>query len=134
MIQVSATRPAIRQTTANFEYTNEGGETKVEEIVVRYFSRSIAQMRDVDAKVRTLFEKALEKKEPLWLSLTLPFLIESLPGVAGLDGKPIKCEFDKEGFPTEATIANFEAMPRHNLNAIEKAINEDMAPKEQPSK
>ncbi len=134
MIKLNANRPAIRETTAMYEYTNDAGETKSEEITIRYFAHSIGQLRDIHAKARELFSKAKEKEEPAWLSLTLPFQVESLPGIAGLDGKPLKSVLDAKGYPTAKTIANFEAMPRHNLNAIERAITEDLIPKEQPIK
>jgi len=73
----------IRETTAPFQYTDEStGETKTEEIRVRYFSHTIAEIRANAAKIQAEIDAAKERGEPLWLSATLPYQIESLPDIA----------------------------------------------------
>lgn len=127
----------VRETTAHYEYT-DGDELKTEQIRVRYYSFTIAEQREMFTKIRAIAEKKKSKpvaeREPIWLSDEMPFRIESLPDIAGLNGKPIKPEFDKNGLPTDATTKNFEAISARNLELIQKAINEDQRPKEQPVK
>lgn len=134
MIKLAGQKPLIRETTAPFETTADDGTLVTEDIRVRYLSHSIARLRDNAVRIQKLIDEARDKGEPLWLSSTLPFQIESLPDIAGLDGKPIVVAFDKDGNPTAKTFKNFEAIARHNLEAIQKAITDDLAPKEQPSK
>lgn len=128
---------AVRECTAPFLVRNDKtGETETVDIRVRYFSHSIAQKREIANKINALVNASRvedpAKRRPVFLSDTLPYVIESLPDLAGLDGKPIVVQFDRNGVPTAKTIANFEAILADNLTAIDRAIDEDMTPKEQP--
>jgi hypothetical protein len=68
--------------------------------------------------------KAVATFEPIWLSQSLSKRLKALPDLEGHDGsKPIKI-----------TPENLERIAIRNLEAIEKAIADDLAPKEQPSK
>lgn len=132
MIKLRSKKALVRETTADYEYTDDSGNSVTENIRVRYFSKTVAEL-----KVQHRWHKEKAEADPtqiLWLSDTLPFVVESLPDIEGLDGKPIKCKYDKDGYPTQDTVENFEAIAKHNLQAIEKAIADDLAPKEQPSK
>ncbi len=132
MIKLKNKRALVRECTAIYEETDDKGEVVSEEIRVRYFSKTVKEL-----KLQTKWHRQKADEDPtqiLWLSDTLPFIVESLPDIEGLDGKPIKVEYDKDGYPTAKTVENFEAIAKHNLQAIEKAIADDLAPKEQPSK
>jgi len=65
--------------------------------------------------------KATAMLEPAWLSKKLAGMLESLPDLA--DGK---------GNPFEITADNLENLSLSNLEAIEKAIDEDLDPKAPP--
>jgi len=67
--------------------------------------------------------KATAMAEPPWLSKKLASKIESLPDLEG----------DKKGQPFAITADNLENLSLSNLEAIEKAIDEDLAPKLPPS-
>lgn len=132
MIKLSKRAPLVRECTAIYQFTDSTGKVKEEEIRVRYFSLTVA-----DLKIQKGWHTAKAEEDPnqiIWLSDTLPFSVESLPDITGLDGKPIKTVFDENGIPTRETVENFELIPKHNLEAINKAILDDLAPKDQPSK
>lgn len=131
MIKTAGSQRLVRECTANYEYINEKNETVTEEIRVKYFSLTIADIKRQQAWIRDIADK--DPNRILWLSETLPFSVHSLPGVAGQNGKPIITKFDKNGVPTPATVADFDGIARHNLEAIRDAIAADMVPKEQPS-
>lgn len=75
-----------------------------------------------DAKARAM--AAAEARDFPWLSHKLVKLLESLPDLADANGKPLPITI--EALDTIAVVPN--------LLAIEKAIEEDTVPKEQPSK
>ena len=121
-IKVGSTR-LVRETTAPYEYTDEKGELKVEQIRVRYYSLSVAEMREKTARIEQMIAEAVDKKEPVWLSDVLPLTLESLPDLLDQKGKPIAITAD-----------SLAKLNRHNLDAIQTAISEDLNPKEQPAK
>ena len=126
----------VRECTAPFTIRNEKGQAETVDIRVRYFSHSIAQKRELGNKINALVaassDPEREKRRPVFLSDTLPLIVESLPDIAGLDGKPIVVKLNAKGDPTPQTMANFEAITAENLEAIDRAINEDLRPKDQP--
>jgi len=135
MIKLSQ-QSTVRECTAPFKVRTDKGTIETTDIRVRYFSHSIAQKRIIGAKITSLVQSGIEadfaKRRQIFLSDTLPLMIESLPDICGLDGKPIVVKLDRKGDPTPATIANFEAITDENLTAIDRAISEDLVPKDQP--
>lgn len=101
---------AVREITAKYETTSG----KIEDIRVRYYSPTVAETRrnseDVDAKRKA--------GEIVWVSDTLAQMIESIPDLVDVKGKPFKIapEF-------------LESLSITNLLAIDKAIREDLDPK-----
>jgi hypothetical protein len=142
----------VRETTAPFEYMKDG-KLAVEDIRVRYFSQTIADVRkersDALARAAQIEEfekqkddlredgsdKALAKLAELekqtspgesefpWLSKTLAPKIESLPDILDAKDKPIAI--------TEDNLSKISVV---NLRALAKAMEDDLRPKEQPSK
>ena len=131
MIKTAGSQRLVRECMAQYEYTNDKGETVVDDIRVRYFSLTIGNMKQQQEWIREIAKA--DPNRIIWLSETLPFSVHSLPDVAGQDGKPIISKFDKNGVPTPATVANFDAIARTNLEAIRDAIADDLSPKAQPS-
>ena len=131
MIKTAGSQRLVRECMANYEYTDDKGETVIEEIRVKYFALTTADMKRQKAWIQDQAEA--DPNRIIWLAETLPFSVHSLPGVAGQDGKPIVSKFDKNGVPTKATVEHFENIARNNLEAIRDAISEDVRPKEQPS-
>lgn len=132
MIKLKTAQRLVRETTAAYETNDEKGELTTQTIRVRYWSLSIREMKEQRIALEAMFKDRGD--DIIWLSDTLPYRVESLPDIEGLDGKPIKTEFDTKGKPTKKTTENFEAIARHNLAAIDRAITEDLTPKDQASK
>lgn len=65
--------------------------------------------------------KATAMVEPVWISKKLAGMLESLPDLG-----------DEKGKPFEISAENLENLALANLEAIEKAIDEDIDPKSQP--
>ena len=131
MIKTAGTHRLVRECTAPFQYVNDSGDTVTEEITVKYYVRSVGEIKQQQATFN-----AMGRKDPnrmVWLSETLALTVHSLPGVAGQDGKPIISKYEKDGMPTPATIANFDGISRSNLEAIRDAIHDDLSPKDTPS-
>jgi hypothetical protein len=122
MIIVSATKRTVRETTAPYEFTDEDGNPKTEDVRVQYYSLTI---KDIKADQDEI--KAKAKKDPngtYWLSDELAKRIHALPDLADEDGKP---------FPITAKSLE-ECVAVTNLRSIKAAIEKDIAPKEQPGK
>ncbi len=126
MIKITGTNQRnVRECTAPFEYT-EGGELKVEEIKVRYFSQTVGEMKEERNGRRQIAvaapKKGAKKTEQEdsfpWVSNKLAEQLESLPDIAGKDGKPMKI-----------TVENLDLISVNNLYAIEIAISRDLVPK-----
>lgn len=112
MIKVDATKRTVRETTAEYEDVN--GEKS--DIRVRYYSPTWNE-RQTDREEL----KAIADEDPdrvIWPHETLARRIESLPDLAGTDGKELKI--------TAENLGNI-AIP--NLDKIRKAIEEDIAGK-----
>jgi hypothetical protein len=122
MIKVNPKNRTVRECTAPYEYTNDKGETVTEQIRVRYFSRTIVEAKENYAELQKL---ATEDPERIvWTSETLVRRgLESLPDLS-----------DEHGKPLTITVENLDKLEGRNLDAILTAINNDTAPKEQPSK
>ena len=130
MIKVTATSQRnIRETTAPFEYTDEAGELKTEQIRVRYYSQTVAELKQLRSDALAKFNQAnkkgakIDESEFPWVSNQLAKRLESLPDIAGEDGET----------PMKITVENLDMIAAVNLRAIEKAIEDDLAPKSQPS-
>lgn len=120
MIKLNAT-PTVRECKAPYEYEDGNGKLVTKEIRVRYFSRTVAQLKRMQAAA-----KARAEDDPdaiVWLSDSLLERIESLPDIEGPDGQPLAI-----------TIENLDLLDTKNLKAIGDAIDADLVPKEQPSK
>lgn len=126
MIRVTAAR-TVRETTAPYEYTDENGETKTEQIKVRYFVRTAKEAREWREEMVRRFEesKANPDAPPFFVYHmdTLAERLESLPDLADEKGK---------AFPITSEALGM--LSTRNLEAIHDAIEADTAPKEQPSK
>jgi len=126
MIRVTGQR-TVRETTAPYEYTDENGETVKEDIRVRYFVRTAKEAReDRENKLRQYEESKKKPDAPPVFFYHMDELakrLESLPDLEDEKGKPFPITPDSLGMLTTA-----------NLEAINNAIEADIAPKEQPSK
>lgn len=121
MIEVSGKKRTVRECTAEFEKDDGTTET----ITVRYFDRTLVEMKAAMAAA----EKLRSKKKDVtvedfpWVSDQLAKQLESLPDLT-LEG----------GNPFEITAANLDLLTARNLRAIEAAIEDDSRPKSlQPS-
>jgi hypothetical protein len=116
MIKVTGKR-AVRSTTA--PYITEDGEST--EIAVEYYSATTAVMKER----RDIAIKRAENAKPgemAWFSDELVQDLHALPDLADDKGKPFKI-----------TVANLDKLDIRNLNAIRKAIEDDIvAKKSQP--
>jgi hypothetical protein len=113
MIKLHKNTRVVRETTASFEYM-DGEEVKVEQIRVRYFSPTVAEVRSTSSEISAKRKEG----ETVWLSETLSKQIESLPDLVDDKDKPIKI-----------TAEFLETLPVVNLTAINDAIDRDLAPK-----
>jgi len=120
MIKVAGTERTVRECSAPYEYT-EKGQTKTDQIQVFYYSLTIKEIKDYQLKLT-----AIAKKDPgtvIYLSETLAERLHSLPDLADAKGKPLAI-----------TVENLDAIDIRNLEAIRKAIDEDLAGKALPNK
>lgn len=111
MIKLDAKERTIRECKAPYQFT-EKGELKTEEIRVQYYSLKIKELKDYFAEIEA---KAKDAETIVWLSETLAKRIHALPDI--LDDK------DK---PIAITIENLDKIDIPNLEAIKKAIDEDV--------
>jgi hypothetical protein len=120
MIKLNGNRRTVRETTAEFQYTDDEGNLKFDEIRVRYFSPRIEDFK----KLRAEFEAQAKANngQPFFLSEGLAKQIESLPDLADAKGKPLK--ITAEVLEKEIDLLN--------LQAIREAIDADLAPKSKP--
>ncbi|MFN6963960.1 MAG: hypothetical protein ACK4S4_09360 [Pyrinomonadaceae bacterium] len=112
MLKIKASQRVVRETTAPFEYS-DNGETKSVDIRVRYYSPTIKDLHDHRREVQTRQEE--QPDNPMMLSDVLARRLESLPDLSDDKGKPIKI-----------TVAALEEISIRNLTAIQRAINEDL--------
>lgn len=116
MIKLKTDRRTIRETTADFEYTDENGETQTEQIRVRYYSPTIKEQKEWFEHV-----DAVRKNSPdtiVWQSEELARRVESLPDLV-----------DAKGNAYKITVEFLEALDAKNLEAIDAAIRADLRPK-----
>jgi len=121
MIKLKTNNKLVRQTTADYEYTDADGVNHIEQIRVRYYSLPISELREQRLKLETIARE--DPGRIIWLSDTLPDVLESLPDI-----------LDEKGKPIAITKENLDLIARNNLEAINKAIIDDLAPKDQPGK
>lgn len=101
--------------TAPFVY-EEGGELVEKQIRVCYYDYTTKQLKEQQAK----FE-ADTKENPnalVWNTDALLTRLHSLPDIVDADGKPV-----------EITLDFLDALDVKNVQAIKKAIEEDVNPK-----
>ena len=135
MIKVTASKPVVRECTAEYEHMDDAGNPTVSEIRVRYFSQTVAELKqqraDALKRARELEKRAegsekadidIDNDDFPWLSHILVNRIESLPALT-----------DEKGKPLPITIESLDQLTAANLRAIEAAIAADVAPKSQPS-
>lgn len=126
MITVKGKQRMVRQTTAPFEYENDKGETITDQIVVRYYVQTAKEAKERHLAGVAAYNNAKKNDEivPFEYHIdTLASRLESLPDLAGPDGKAFAITSDNLGL-----------LSVPNINAIHKAIEDDTNPKEQPSK
>jgi len=135
MIKVTASKPVVRECTAEYEHMDDAGNPTVSEIRVRYFSQTVAELKQQRAaalkRARELEKRAegsekadidIDNDDFPWLSHILVNRLESLPDLT-----------DEKGKPLPITIESLDQLTAANLRAIEAAIAADVAPKSQPS-
>lgn len=105
----------VRECMAPF-VTVEGGDEHVEQIRVKYVSRSIEESQTLRAEA-----KAKEENEDLYLSDLLLPMLDSLPDFVDDKDRPVKLTLD--------VLRKFNSI---NLRAILHAINTDVAGKVLP--
>jgi len=125
----------VRVCTAEYEHMDDAGNPTVSEIRVRYFSQTVAELKQQRAaalkRARELEKRAegsekadidIDNDDFPWLSHILVNRLESLPDLT-----------DEKGKPLPITIESLDQLTAANLRAIEAAIAADVAPKSQPS-
>mgnify|MGYP003594762879 CR=1 FL=1 len=115
MIKIDAKKRTIRETTCPFHYS-ENGELKSEEIRVRYYSFTWNEIQAEHARIAELI-----KNDPLatvWPNETLAERIAELPDLQDAKGKPFVI--------SAKTLGDLDTK---NLDAIKKAIDEDLSGK-----
>ncbi len=114
-IKINATKRSIRECTAPFQQDG----TK-QNIRVLYYSFKIKELKDHQARVE---EKAKQNPDAIiWLSETLSERLHSLPDLTDANGKEFKITAD-----------NLDLIDVENLEAIKRAIDEDVSGKSRPS-
>jgi len=105
----------IRATSAPFEY-QDGAEVKSKTIVVRYFGRTVKELKEQRLDIQTRAKN--NPDEVIWLSETLAKRLHSL------DELP-------EGFDENFEISetSLDEVDAKNLEAIRDAIEKDENPK-----
>lgn len=125
-IQINGNQRMVRTTTCPFEYVGKDGETLTDQITVRYYIRTAKEAKERHEAARAAYEKAKANNELIPFEYyvdTLPERLESLPDLAGPDGKAFAI-----------TPENLGLLSTTNLNAIHEAIEADQNPKAQPDK
>lgn len=122
MIKLNGNRRTVRETTAEFQYTDDKGELIFETIRVRYYSPRIQDAKLLRAEVEAKLEA--DPNSAFALSEMLSRRIESLPDLADKNGKPLKITVDV--LENEIDLLN--------LKAIQDAIEDDLDPKSEPAK
>jgi hypothetical protein len=125
MIKLNGNRRTVRETTAEFQYTDDEGNLKFDEIRVRYFSPRIEDFK----KLRAEFEAQAKANngQPFFLSEGLAKQIESLPDLADAKGKPLKITAEvllapnsKPGEELTGTIRSARKTRGHAANAARR--------------
>lgn len=119
MIKLSGIQKTVRETTAKFEYEDEG-KIKSEEIRVQYYSPTITELRQFEAELRAKVKDG-EPSSTFYLTEFLVRRIHALPDLADTKGKVRKI-----------TLDFIESLDVKNLERIRDAINEDLNPKSTP--
>lgn len=119
MIKLDTAKRNVRETKCNYIYTDAENAEHTAEIRVRYFSLTVRELKEFQAR-QAAADKAGEK---VWSSDILAERVESLPDLGDTEGKPFTI-----------SVELFDSMDLRNVEAIQKAISEDTSPKEQPSK
>ncbi|MBK8468087.1 MAG: hypothetical protein IPL32_19920 [Chloracidobacterium sp.] len=125
MIKIGKTR-VVRECTAPYEYSDDKGERKVDEIAVQYYCFTTA-----DIKASRIEAQTRRKEDPGYVPYDTEFLLprlHALPELADEKGKALSKDNGN------LTVENLDKIETVNITAIWKAIETDLAPKEQPSK
>jgi hypothetical protein len=124
MIKIQGRQRTVRETSAEFEYEVDG-EIKKEPIRVKYYSPTVAELRELEKDIKAKLKERSETDESgtYYLTEALVKRIHSLPDL--VDGK---------GKPHKITLEFIESLDNKNLERIRDAINEDLNPKAQPPK
>ena len=118
-IKLNGDHRTVRETTADWQYTNDKGEAVTEPIAVRYFSPTIEDVRRQKAAIT----KAYEDGSDWYMSHQLVSALESLPDL--IDPKTNK--------PVKVTIEFLDKQEILNLRSLVKAIDDDLDPKSRPA-
>lgn len=113
-------RKTIRRTTAEYQFTDDNGEIRTEEIGIEYYSLTTAAIkRQIE---RDLQRQKDNPDEPSYYTDILVDRLHALPDLIDPETKK----------PIEITVENLDAMALENLTAITDAIKNDADPKSQP--
>lgn len=120
MIKLNAKSRPVRETEADWQYTDDDGNTVTEKTPVRFYCLTVNEIRAAnDARRETI-----RNGEGWYISDTLLPCLESLPGLIDpATNKPVKI--------TKEFLESQEAV---NLQAVANAIDEDVDPKSKPAK
>lgn len=103
----------IRECSSIWEYNGDDGKIAQAEIVVNYFSPTVAQLKAQRAEAKMRFEK--DPDDIMWISEDLTRMIYSIEGLP-------------EGFtpPSPITLEWLESQDLSNLARISEAIKENI--------
>ncbi|MER3478829.1 MAG: hypothetical protein C4287_23180 [Leptolyngbya sp. ERB_1_2] len=116
MIKVKPGQRTIRETTCDFEYTDETGELKKATIRVQYYSPTTKQSKEEQDALRRLREE--DPNAIWWVTNTLANRLHALPDLVDDNGEPIPI-----------TVDFLDSLDFKNVEAINQAIVDDLLPK-----
>ena len=130
MITVTASKPTVRQTFADYTFSGADGAPITEPIRVQYYSFTTKRLKELRNEVKA----KLDAGEALWHSDSLADQLHGLPDL--VDEKKRPCFVPHEGDEKKRAkaIAFLDTLDVGNIDSIKKAIDEDVSPKEQPNK
>lgn len=116
MITLKKDSRTVRETTCDFEYTDENGELKVATIRVRYYSPTTKQSKEEQEALKKLREE--DPNAIWWVTNTLAKRLHSLPDIR-----------DEKGNEIPISVEFLDSLDFKNIEAINQAIIEDLRPK-----
>ena len=116
MIKITAPQRFVRETTAPFIYAVEDGTEQTKDIRVQYYSSTWNEVQEQHASLAA--KVADDPTQTIWPHETFAKRVHALPDLADAKGKPFAI-----------TAENLGMLDIRNLDAMKKAIDEDIAGK-----